>query len=67
MISNYVAWLLSVSFTGHHALIIGTATLLSTLDIAKMDHTFSFVAHIVLTGSLLHYQDMLMLSFILAH
>ena len=53
--------------TGHRAIIFGTVMLLSILGIVKKDHTSSFVTNIVPTGSLLHYQDMLMLNFILAH
>ena len=39
--------------------------LLSMLGIVKVEGLLSSVALIVLTGSLLHYQDMLMLNFIL--
>ena len=43
----------------------GIAILLSMVGIVKVEGFVSSVALIVLTGSLLHYQDMLMLNFIL--
>ena len=62
------AWLMSTGIiTGHRAIIFGTVMLSSILGIVKKDRTSSFVANIVPTGSLLHYQDMPMLNFILAH